>query len=81
VTEQPWNRKTILAVTDDFSGYTKDVPATIDIYLTATATKAVATATVKVIDMPFNLVFFKTDHLGTPRVITDQDGKVLSTHD
>jgi len=31
--------------------------------------------------MPFNLVFFKTDHLGTPRVITDQDGKVLSTHD
>ncbi|NOZ12374.1 MAG: hypothetical protein GXO69_01855, partial [Acidobacteria bacterium] len=32
-------------------------------------------------DMPFKLVFFKTDHLGTPRVITDQDGKVLSTHD
>jgi len=81
VTEQPWNRKTILTITDDFSDYTKNVPATIDIYLTETATKAVATATVKVIDMPFNLVFFKTDHLGTPRVITDQDGKVLSTHD
>jgi len=81
VTEQPWARKTILTVTDDFSGYTKDIPATINIYLTATATKAVATATVKVIEMPFNLVFFKTDHLGTPRVITDQDGKVLSNHD
>ena len=81
VTEQPWARKTILTVTDDFSGYTKDIPATINVYLTATATKPVATATLKVIDMPFNLVFFKTDHLGTPRVITDQDGKVLSTHD
>ena len=81
MTEQPWNRKTILTITDDFSSYEKDVPATIDVYLTETATKAVATATVKVIDMPFNLVFFKTDHLGTPRVITDQDGKVLSTHD
>ena len=81
VTEQPWARKTILTVTDDFSGYTKDIPATINIYLTATATKAVATATVKVIDMPFKLVFFKTDHLGTPRVITDQDGNVVSTHD
>ena len=79
--EQPWNRKTILTITDDFSAYTKDVPVTIDVYLTETATKAVATATVKVVDMPFNLVFFKTDHLGTPRVITDQDGKVLSTHD
>ncbi len=81
MTEQPWARKTILTVTDDFSGYTKDIPATINVYLTATATKPVATATLKVIDMPFNLVFFKTDHLGTPRVITDQDGKVLSTHD
>ena len=81
MTEQPWARKTILTVTDDFSGYTKDIPATINVYLTATATKPVATATLKVIDMPFNLVFFKTDHLGTPRVITDQDGTVLSIHD
>jgi len=81
VTEQPWARKTILKVSDDFSGYTKDTPVEINVYLTETATKPVATATVKVIDMPFKLVFFKTDHLGTPRVITDQDGKVLSTHD
>jgi len=81
VHEQPWNRKTILTVTDDFSGYTKDIPATIDVYLTATATKPVATATLKVIDMPFKLVFFKTDHLGTPRAITDQDGKIIATHD
>jgi len=81
VTEQPRARKTILKVSDDFSGYEKGTPVEINVYLTETATKPVATATVKVIDMPFKLVFFKTDHLGTPRVITDQDGKVLSTHD
>ncbi|NOY23411.1 MAG: hypothetical protein GXO70_07865 [Acidobacteria bacterium] len=72
VTEQPWARKTILKVCDDFSGYPKGTPVEINVYLTETATKPVATATVKVIDMLFKLVFFKTDHLGTPRVIIDQ---------
>jgi len=47
VNEQPWNRKTILTVTNDFSTYTKDVPATIDVYLTATAATTTTAATIE----------------------------------
>ncbi len=83
ITENYTEGSTTVQVSHDFTDENKYPNGTykVELYLTDTATKPVATGNMVVMKRPFNLVFFKTDHLGTPRVITDQDGKVLSTHD
>ena len=83
ITENYTEGSTTVQVSHDFTDETTYPKGTykVELYLTDTATKPVATGNMVVMKRPFNLVFFKTDHLGTPRVITDQDGKVLSTHD
>jgi len=53
----------------------------IELYLTDTATEPVCFGELKILKKPVNLVFYHHDHLGSTRMITDEDGGVVSTHD
>ena len=79
ITENYTEGSTTVQVSHNFTSETTYPNGTykVELYLTDTATKPVAEGNIIVVERPFKLVFFKTDHLGTPRVITGNSGDTI----
>ena len=83
ITENYAEGNTTVQVSHNFTDETTYPKGTykVELYLTDTATKPVAEGELIIVERPVNMVFFHQDHLGTPRLITDEDGQTVSTHD
>jgi RHS repeat-associated protein len=83
ITENFTEGTTIVQVTHDFTDEATYPKGTykVELYLTDTSTKPVTAGNLVIAERPVKLIFFHDDHLGTPRLITDEDGQTVSTHD
>jgi len=52
----------------------------IKVYMDLTSEKPVSTGVINITDKPFTMLTYLQDHLGSTRMITDEEAKIISTH-